>query len=337
MPRFAWKATHNGAITRWSQQLCARSRRERLISLRPDFWALTAPGLPPFHRSCAKPIGATRCPRSCSRDAHPCDRRRAERRIEAAQVWSPMRYEPNEKALSRTGPDVGVLSAGRTVGCAPSEARCSLPNVRAITRRTTNRRLGPADQQPQRRVVRALLLTCGQRSRVDRPKPRPTAGIDDCDHDLQAAGCVEHNPVEHGTTAGDAHEVTYEDALHDLSVSRLNRAPSEQRSRSSSLRCETSWPVLWPDHRRATQTAVRSTGPGKGSRRRSARQRGAATSRCPCVGPRRPARRARARTVSGRTLRFASHRLARRPPSHRRFHRRRAMGEVRATSCTDGR
>lgn len=232
-----------------------------------------------------------------------------------------------------------MLSAGRTVSCAPGEACCSLPNVRTITRCTTNRRLGPADQQPQRLVVRALLLTRSQRAGMDRPKPGPTARVDDGDHYLQATRGVKHNPVEHRTAAIDAHEVTYEDALHTPSLSRLNRAPSKQPNTigSSPLRCEASRAVLWADRRRATQTTAHSRGPGKGSRARSARQRGAALSQSPRVGPRHPAHRARARTVPGRTLRFTSHRMARRPSGDRRFRRRRAMGEVRATSRTDGR
>jgi hypothetical protein len=225
------------------------------------------------------------------------------------------------------------------VSCAPTEARCGLANVRAVTRSTTNRRLGPINQQPQHMVVRALLLPAGQRSGVDRPKPRPTAGIEDGDDDLQAAGCVEHNPVEHGTTAVDAHKITYDDALHNPSLSCLSRAPSNQRSMigSWSLRCDHLRAVLWADQRHQTQATAHSTGPGKGSRRRSARQRGAATSHRSRVGPRRPAHRRRARAISGCTLRFASRRLARRPTGHRRFRRGRAMGEVRATCCTDGR
>jgi hypothetical protein len=43
---------------------------------------------------------------------------------------------------------------------------------------------------------------------MDGPEHRTTARIDDGDHDLQAAGSVEHDPVKLGTAAGHAHEVT---------------------------------------------------------------------------------------------------------------------------------
>ena len=54
VPRLAWKATHSGATTRWSQQLCRRCRRPRRMSRGRDFAALNAPGRMPFHRSCAQ-------------------------------------------------------------------------------------------------------------------------------------------------------------------------------------------------------------------------------------------------------------------------------------------
>ena len=109
---------------------------------------------------------------------------------------------------------VTVLSAGRAVACATSKARRTFPNVDDTTRATTDRLLGPADEQPQRRVVRALRLALGKRLAVDCPEPRATAGIDDRDHDLQAAGRVEHNSVKHGIVGGDVHEVTYYELLH---------------------------------------------------------------------------------------------------------------------------
>lgn len=110
-----------------------------------------------------------------------------------------------------------------------SEARCTFPNVDETTRPTTDRRLCPADEQPQCRVVRALRLARGQRLTLDRPEPRATARIDDGDHDLQAAGRVEHNPVKRGTAAGDVHEVTYSELLHKPSLARLKRAPRDSR------------------------------------------------------------------------------------------------------------
>jgi hypothetical protein len=60
VPRFAWKATQSGATTRWSQQLWPRRRRPRRTSLGTDLWALNAPGLPPFHRSCRQRTAAQR-------------------------------------------------------------------------------------------------------------------------------------------------------------------------------------------------------------------------------------------------------------------------------------
>src|ERR1700729_3502427 len=74
---------------------------------------------------------------------------------------------------------VGVLSAGGTVARAASEARRTFPNVETTTRPPTDWRRCPADEQPQRGVVRALRLALGQRLTLDRPKPRATAGIDD--------------------------------------------------------------------------------------------------------------------------------------------------------------
>ena len=103
------------------------------------------------------------------------------------------------------------------------------------------------------------------------------------------------------------------------------------------LRCETSRPVLWADRRYATETTSDRTRSGKSSGRRSPHQRSAAAPRCPRVRSRGPTGRRRARAVSCRTLRFASRWLASRPPGHRRFSRGRAMGEVCAASCTDGR
>ena len=225
-----------------------------------------------------------------------------------------------------------VLSAGGTVARAASEARGTFPNVDDTTRPTTRRRLCPADEQPQCRVVRALRLALGQRLTLDRPEPRATPRIDDRDNDLQAAGRVEHDPVKHGTAAGDVHEVAYSELLHNPSLSRRKRAP-----RDCTGTIKSGAPVLWTDRRYATQTAADRTRSGKSSGRRSPRQRSAAASRCPRVRSRGPTGRRRARTVSCRTLRFASRWLASRPPGHRRFSRGRAMGEVCATSCTDGR
>ena len=71
---------------------------------------------------------------------------------------------------------VTVLSAGGTVARAASEARGTFPNVDDTTRPTTRRRLCPADEQPQCRVVRALRLALGQRLTLDRPEPRATPG-----------------------------------------------------------------------------------------------------------------------------------------------------------------
>jgi hypothetical protein len=115
------------------------------------------------------------------------------------------------------------------VARAASEARCTFPNVDDAARATTDRRLCPANEQPECRVVRALRLALGQRLTLDRPEPRATAGIDDGDHDLQAAGRVEHNPVKHRTAAGDVHEVTYSELLHNPSLSRLESAPRDCR------------------------------------------------------------------------------------------------------------
>ena len=132
-------------------------------------------------------------------------------------------------ATGRSPSAVTVLSAGRTVARAASEARGTFPNVDDTTPPTTRRRLCPADEQPQCRVVRALRLALGQRVTLDRPEPRATPGIDDRDNDLQAAGRVEHDPVKHGTAAGDVHEVAYSVFLHNPEpIAPQARAPGLQ-------------------------------------------------------------------------------------------------------------
>src|ERR1700722_16729211 len=123
----------------------------------------------------------------------------------------------------------GVLPAGSAVARAACEAGGALANVEPIRSAAASGWLCPADQRPQSRVVRTFLLTLGQRLRVDRPEPRATARSDDGDHDLQAAGRVEHDPVKRGAAARDVHKVTYDGALHNPSLSRSSSAPPDHR------------------------------------------------------------------------------------------------------------
>lgn len=76
------------------------------------------------------------------------------------------------------------LPAGRTVSSAASEAGPAFPACDAATCRTVGRGRRPMDEQPQRRVVRTLFLTLGQRLRVDRAEPRAAARIDNRHYDL---------------------------------------------------------------------------------------------------------------------------------------------------------
>jgi hypothetical protein len=122
-----------------------------------------------------------------------------------------------------------ALAAGGAVARATCEAGRAFANVGSIGPAAPSGGLRPADERPQRLVVRTFLLTLGQRLRVDRPEPRPAARSDDGDHDLQAAGSVEHDPVKRGASARDMHELTYDGGLHNPSLSRSRSAPADYR------------------------------------------------------------------------------------------------------------
>lgn len=78
--------------------------------------------------------------------------------------------------------------------------------------------------------MRTLFLTLGQRLRVDRAKPRAAGRIDHRHYDLRTARRVVHDPIENGTGAGDAHEVTYRDGLHHPSLPSASRPTLGNRS-----------------------------------------------------------------------------------------------------------
>jgi hypothetical protein len=97
---------------------------------------------------------------------------------------------------------------------AASEAGRAFPAGATVARRAVNGRRCATDEQSQCRVVRARLFALAERLGVDRSEHRTTTRVDQSDDDLHAARPVKYDPVESGTDAGDAHEVTYDDGLH---------------------------------------------------------------------------------------------------------------------------
>ncbi len=123
-----------------------------------------------------------------------------------------------QRISSYRSADAFGLLAGGTVCRAALEAGARLPARNGPACRTMDRWRCPTDEQPQRPVVRPLLLALCQRLRMDRAKPRTAVRIHHCDHDLRATWRVEHDPIKYGADAGDLHELTYRDHLHQPSL-----------------------------------------------------------------------------------------------------------------------
>lgn len=119
--------------------------------------------------------------------------------------------------MEKYSDDAG-LSAGRAVARSAREACRTLTGAGAAVRRTTHRRWCAADEQPQSRVVGALVLALGQRFGVHRPKPRSAPGIDHGHNDLEAARRIEHDPVKGGAVTVDGHEVAFCMGAHSPSL-----------------------------------------------------------------------------------------------------------------------
>jgi hypothetical protein len=142
---------------------------------------------------------------------------------------------------ARTG--AAVLLAGRTVSGAAGEAGPICSACDAATCCSVDKGRCPADEQSQRLVVRTL-LTRGQRLWVDRAEYRTAARIDHCYHHLRTTRCVEHDPIESGAGAGDAHEVTYRGGLHHPSLPSARRPPLVSRRRPRCSTCLGVYPLL---------------------------------------------------------------------------------------------
>lgn len=148
-------------------------------------------------------------------------------------VAEPARRCGTAHRLVQIAEALGLL-AGGTVRRAALEAGARLPARNGTACRTVDRWRCPTDEQPQRPVVRPLLLALCQRLRMDRPEPRTAVRIHHCDHDLRATWRVEHDPIKYGTDAGDLHELTYRDHLHQPSL--LAGRPAVRRERETDPR-----------------------------------------------------------------------------------------------------
>ena len=84
-----------------------------------------------------------------------------------------------------------------------------------------------------------LLVTLGQRLRVDRAKHRTAARIDHRHHDLRTARCVEHDPIESGAGAGDVTR----SPIAAVSTTRAYRAPAARALSNRRHRRQTASPI----------------------------------------------------------------------------------------------
>src|SRR4051794_15017633 len=75
-------------------------------------------------------------------------------------------------------------------------AGTATPGDRSTVAAAASRRRRPADQQPQRPVVRALVRALAQRLRTYGAEPGPAAGFEDHDDAFVRAGRVKDDPVE---------------------------------------------------------------------------------------------------------------------------------------------
>src|SRR4051794_21849658 len=90
-------------------------------------------------------------------------------------------------------------------------ARVTLPRtatIHAATPPATRRRRRPADEELKGAIVRPFVGSLAEAVGGERAKNGPPVGIHDGDDDLRPARDVEHDPVEHGPTGSDLHELS---------------------------------------------------------------------------------------------------------------------------------
>jgi len=91
------------------------------------------------------------------------------------------------------------------------------------------------DEETQRRVVGALLRPLGQDARMNGAEHGASARVDHDHHNLGSAGRVEHDPVAHGPTAGDVHQLAGLRCIHRHTVLRPALASSPSRRDGGSI------------------------------------------------------------------------------------------------------